>query len=178
VRFTASRTRPTWESHGDVGARSRTLGPLPRCNPIRPTGPAHPFGSQRPPAKIDPQVSLSARGGLGCNGVRRDPSPYGAQALVRSNTRLPQGRTNFWPADRAEGTDVLGSERTAASRSPRPRFARSRVLPAFSRFPRIEVGKKSNKGLPSMRLKARVAYHRGSAQKLWSAKCLNAWRCR
>src|SRR5262249_7608520 len=33
------------------------LAPLP---PVRPTGPAHSLGSQRPPAKIDPQVPLAA----------------------------------------------------------------------------------------------------------------------
>jgi hypothetical protein len=37
-----------------------------RLHPIHPTGPAHPFGSQRPPANIDPLVPLAARRNICC----------------------------------------------------------------------------------------------------------------
>jgi hypothetical protein len=57
------------------------------------------FGSQRPPAKIDPQVPLAARRPLACNGVRQDPlrclSPC-AVGSAHSNVtrpRLPSGRS-------------------------------------------------------------------------------------
>jgi hypothetical protein len=51
----------------------------------------------------------------------------GTQALVPA---FGGCEADFWLADRSEGTHVLGSERTAAFSSTRPRFARSRVSAA------------------------------------------------
>jgi hypothetical protein len=36
----------------------------------------HPLRSQRPPAKIGPQVPLPRRGASACKGVRKDQVPY------------------------------------------------------------------------------------------------------
>jgi hypothetical protein len=47
------------------------LVPAP-CSPstYAPHGTSRPFGPQRPPLKIDPQVPLGVRGALACNGLR------------------------------------------------------------------------------------------------------------
>jgi hypothetical protein len=51
---------------------------------LPPYGTSTPFGSQRPPAKIDPQVLLGARGALVRNRVRRESAPRGTQASSKS----------------------------------------------------------------------------------------------
>jgi hypothetical protein len=65
---------------------------------------------------------------------------------------------------------IAPSERTAAFSSPRPRFARSRVLPAFNRLLQIEFGSVSDLGLTDRGSK-NAAQNRGVASRSARALC-------
>jgi hypothetical protein len=106
-----------------------SLGSQP-LHPIRPNGPTHPFGSQRPGAAVartrkrslaeahlpakSPAGPAGSKGALACKGVRWDPRHVAA----------PPPR--WGPA--APALMGLG---TASQSPPRPRFARARVPQRF-----------------------------------------------
>jgi hypothetical protein len=78
---------------------------------------------------------------LECTEARRGPLPYGTQALARRHAHLPQMRTDFWPSGAGRmGPARLWDPRTGTISLPRPRFARPRVPPAFSRLLQTEFG--------------------------------------
>jgi hypothetical protein len=114
--------------------RAHACGRSAPLHPARPTGPAHPFVSQRPPAKIDPQVPLAVRGASGCNGVRMGQLRMGTQALARSIPAFRRCEPTFGPAERTDGTRAFTGPDAGAFSPPRPHFVRPRVPRAFSRF--------------------------------------------
>jgi hypothetical protein len=107
-----------WDSGGDVG-KSADAGLAP-LHPVRPTGPA-----DKTPRQNRPPVALAARRALACKGGEKGPA---------KDPPFRRCEPTFGPADLTDGNpSARESERTAAVSFPRPRFARSRVLPAFRR---------------------------------------------
>jgi hypothetical protein len=88
-------------------------------------------GTQRP-RKIDRPVPLATRCALDCNGARRDPLRMGLKPSREAVPVFRRCEPTFGPAERTDATRAFMGPDAGAFSPPRPRFARSRVPPAFS----------------------------------------------